>query len=344
MAVPSELPSTPAPESVTVHDTDEEVVRKLGSGSQDALRVLHQRYAALVFTVATRFVDTAAAEDIVQDVFVTIWKRHETFDPSRGSFKNWIVQITRHRALNELRSKRARGKVSDEPLAELPDDSLEPDEAQWLAHRRALIRKAVDGLPPAQRQALSLAFFDDLTHEQIAALLQAPLGTAKTRIRLGLRRLAPVLLSVLSVLSAGLIWFAVQRHEERAVQTERALRMVTASDVVPLRLRSAPGVEGNAHGSYRTRAGAGIAVLTTSHLSALAGAERYVAWAHFPSGWRSLGPVTVESDGRSVSVAEVDPATVPDELRVTVEQPGERGEPRGRTVLEWSNGDGAPVK
>lgn len=341
MAIPSELPNTAAPERTTAQDTDEELVRELGSGSEDALRVLHQRYAALVFTVATRFVDMAAAEDIVQDVFLTIWRKHQTFDPSRGSFKSWIVQIARHRALNDLRSKQARGRVSDEPLAELSDDSLEPDEAQWLAHRRALIRKAVDGLPPAQRQALSLAFFDDLTHEQVAAVLQTPLGTAKTRIRLGLRRLGPVLLSVLS---AALVWFVVQRHEERATQTERALRMVTASDVVPFRLRSAAGVETDAHGSYRTRPGAGIAVLTTSHLPALAGSDAYVAWARFPNGWRSLGTVTVENDGRSVTVAEVDPATAPDEIRVTVEQSGERGAPRGRVVLEWSRGGGGRVE
>jgi RNA polymerase sigma-70 factor (ECF subfamily) len=336
MAVSSDFPMTSMPDREAARDPDEELVRRLGSGSEDALRVLHQRYAALVFTVATRFVDSAAAEDVVQDVFLTIWKKHQTFDPARGSFKNWIVQIARHRALNELRSKQRRGKQSDEPLAELPDDSLEPDEEQWLLHRRALIQRAVDGLPPEQRQALSLAFFDDLTHEQVAAVLRTPLGTAKTRIRLALRRLAPVLLSVLS---GALIWFAVRRHEEQVAQTERALRMVTTSDVVPLRLHAAPGVEGDAHGSYRTRPGAGIAVVTTSHLTVLTGSERYVAWAHFPGGWQSLGAVNVESDGRSVSVAEVGPGAAPDDIRVTVEPSSKSDEPRGRVVLEWARSD-----
>jgi RNA polymerase sigma-70 factor (ECF subfamily) len=343
MAVRSDLPmTTSAPDRNTARDPDEEVVRRLSTGSEDALRILHQRYAALVFTVATRFVDTAAAEDIVQDVFLTIWKKHRTFDPARGSFKNWIVQITRHRALNEVRRKQGPGKRSDEALADLPDDSLEPDEEQWLAHRRALIQKAVDGLPPAQRQALSLAFFDDLTHEQIAAALRTPLGTAKTRIRLALRRLAPVLVSVLSVLSVALVWFAVRRHDEHAAQTERALRMVTASDVVPLRLRAARGVGDDAHGSYRSRAGAGIAVLTTSHLPPLAKPDSYVAWAHFPSGWRSLGSLSVEDDGRSVSVAAIDPGAVPDDIRVTVEPPGKHDAPRGNTVLEWTRSDAIP--
>src|SRR5678815_2580261 len=101
MAVQSDFPTTSAPERATAQDADEELVRKLGSGGEDALRVLHQRYAALVFTVATRFVDTATAEDVVQDVFLSIWKKHRTFDPARGSFKNWVVQIARHRALNE---------------------------------------------------------------------------------------------------------------------------------------------------------------------------------------------------------------------------------------------------
>ncbi len=340
MTVPIDPPPLSARPPAIAHPPDDALVALLGRGDPDALRALHHRYAALVFTMAARLVDAATAEEVVQDVFLTLWKRHATFDPARGSFKSWIVQIARRRALNELRRKQGRGQHSDESLDRLSDDVLEPDEAQWLAHRRTVIQAAVDALPAAQRQALSLAFFDELTHEQIASVLRTPLGTTKTRIRLALRRLAPVLVAVLAV--AMVVWI-VRRRDERRARDERALRMVTASDVVPLHLTPAPGLPGAAHGSYRTRAGAGIAVLTTTHLSPLASPESYVAWAHDQGGWRLLGPVNVESDGRSLLVSETDPGRAAlDEVRVTRESsvPGET--PRGLIVLAWSASEAVP--
>lgn len=331
-----DLRTSPAAEPGTAEDSDDELVRKLGAGDENALRILHHRYAALVFTVAARFVEAATAEDVVQDVFVTLFQKHHAFDPARGSFKSWVVQIARHRALNEVRGKKSRGQHSEAPLTTLADDSLEPDEMVWLEHRRAVIRRAVDALPSPQRQALSLAFFDELTHEQIASVLRTPVGTTKTRIRLALRRLAPLLLAVLS---AGVIVFFLRRREEHAARNEQALRMVTASDVVPLRLHAGPGIPDDAHGTYRTRPGAKVSVITTSHLPILAGPTRYVAWDHRLSGWKWLGTVVTEGDGRSVLVSESDPGTHPDEIRVTVEQNDEREAPRGNVVLDWSEPD-----
>src|SRR5690242_789492 len=87
---------------------DEELVARLRGADQDALRELHRRYAGLVFAVAARVVDAATAEEVVQDVFVTLWKKHDAFDPSRGSFKGWIAQIARRRALNARRRDDAR--------------------------------------------------------------------------------------------------------------------------------------------------------------------------------------------------------------------------------------------
>jgi RNA polymerase sigma-70 factor (ECF subfamily) len=318
----------------TARETDDALVARLGLGDEDALRALHRRYAALVFTVAARIVDAATAEEVAQDVFVTLWNKHHSFDPKRGSFKSWLVQIARRRALNELRRKEGRGRHSDEPLADLADDSLEPDEAQWLAHRREVIRAAVDALPVAQRQALSLAFFDELTHEQIASVLRTPVGTTKTRIRLALQRLAPVLLAVLAATAIVLI---VRRREQRAARNEHALRMVTSSDVVPLRLVPGPGMPVEAHGTYRARSGANVAVLTTSHLPVPAASEGYFAWARRADGWRLLGPVVVESDGRSMLVSEVDPeSATPEEIRVTRESSSPNETPRGPIVLTWS--------
>jgi RNA polymerase sigma-70 factor (ECF subfamily) len=342
MTVSDASHSIPAQAHPPARETDESLVARLGCGDEDALRALHQRYAALVFAIAARVVDAATAEEVVQDVFVTLWKKHETFDPARGSFKGWIAQIARHRALNEQRRDQARARRSDEDMTQLPDDSVEPDEAQWLAHRRSVIRAAVDALPAAQRQALSLAFFDELTHEQIASVLHTPVGTTKTRIRLALRRLAPVLIAVVSV---AVVVLVARRREEAAARNREALRMVTASDVVPLHLAPAPGTPAEAHGSYRARPGATVAVLTTSHLPPIAAPDAYVAWAHREDGWHLLGSVVVESDGRSLLVTDgYVTGAGPDEIRVTRESSSPAAAPGGTTVLGWSGAAAPPSR
>jgi RNA polymerase sigma-70 factor (ECF subfamily) len=315
-------------------ESDEALVARLARQDETALRELHHRYAALVFTVAARFVGSTSAEEVVQDVFVTLWTKHASFDPARGAFKPWLVQITRRRALNAIRSAKGEGAHDGEALGDLEADTVAPDEARWIAHRQAVIRAAVEALPEAQRKALSLAFFDELTHEQIARILGTPVGTIKTRIRLGLKRLAPLLLVALAAVTVALV---MRRREQRAARNEAALRMVTASDVVPRRLGPGPSAPAEAHGNYRTRPGATVAVLTTSGLPLAAQAETYVAWAHAADGWHRLGPVVVESDGRSLLVSDVQPgAAPPDRLEVTRETSDTGVAPLGTVVLEWS--------
>jgi RNA polymerase sigma-70 factor (ECF subfamily) len=309
-------------------------VARLAHRDEAALRELHRRYAALVFTVAARVVGAASAEEVVQEVFVILWTKHASFDAARGAFKPWLVQITRRRALNGLRRTRREGPHESEGLEQLEADAVAPDEARWLTHRQAVIRAAVAALPETQRRALSLAFFDDLTHEQIAEVLGTPVGTTKTRIRLALKRLAPMLLAAL--VTAVLV-SRMRRREERAARNEEALRMVTASDVVPLRLAPSPDAPAEAHGSYRARPGATVAVLTTSHLPALPAGAAYVAWARAGEGWRRLGPVVVEGDGRSLLVDRIEPGVAaPDELRVTREATAAADAPRGAVLLDWT--------
>ncbi len=337
-------PRPPVTTSASIsEDTDEALVARLAQGDERALRQLHHRYAALVFGVASRFVGGATAEEIVQDVFVTLWTKHASFDPTRGSFKPWLMQITRRRALNGLR--RAHGQKAhrdDEEVDRLESDAVAPDESQWLSHRQDVIRAAVDALPAAQRRALSLAFFDELTHEQIARVLGTPIGTTKTRIRLALKRLAPVLLAALAATAIAVF---LRRREESVARNEEALKMVTASDVVPLRLAPTQAAPPAAHGTYRTRPGARVAVLTTSNLPAIADGEEYVAWAHGGDGWRRLGPVVIEGDGRSVLVGALEVgAAPPDELRVTREVRRSGDEPHGPVLLLWSAGAAAPQK
>src|SRR6266508_122709 len=154
----------------------------------------------------------------------------------------------------------------------IPDDTSAPDEIAWREYRRAAIRTAVAALPPPQRQALSLAFLEELTHEQVAVFLGLPLGTTKTRIRDGMRRLRGPLMALLAttllVVAAGLVTVSVRsRHQQGDLQrNEDALQMVTSSDAVAIRLVAAPGIPEETHGTYRTRPGADIAVLTLSHV------------------------------------------------------------------------------
>ena len=310
---------------------DETLVARLALRDENALRELHRRYAALVFSVAMRYVGAASAEEVVQDVFVALWNKHGSFDPARGSFKPWLAQIARRRAMNRLRDARRDAPAIDDAIDDIASDAALPDESQWQSHRQEVIRAAVDALPEAQRQALSLAFFDELTHEQIAKVLGTPVGTAKTRIRLAMKRLGPMLLLTLGAVVALVLW---KRRNDDADRDEDALRMVTASDVVPVHLAPTPAAPPDAHGSYRARPGTRVAVITTSHLPALGAGEAYVAWARGADGWQRLGSVKVEADGRSLLVVTTDPMrAAPEEIVVSREALSSGREPSGAVVL-----------
>jgi RNA polymerase sigma-70 factor (ECF subfamily) len=172
---------------------DDELVRRLAHGRHDALDMLHERYTPCLTSLAARQLGRTAAQDIVQDVFVSIWRHAHSFDPRRGTFRAWVVQITRRRIINELRRRRSRPQAEADPdgtlLAKLSDDV--PDIADQLAdgERRSEVRRALQVLPQPQREAIALAFLDEFTHEEVARTLRIPLGTTKTRIRSGLLKL-----------------------------------------------------------------------------------------------------------------------------------------------------------
>src|SRR5262249_46857821 len=144
---------------------------------------------------------------IVQDVFVAIWKNARSFDPSRGPARPWLLQIAHYRIANELRRRSRRPQTLADPdgerLASLPDPGPDQSEEAWLAYKRENLARALEKLPPPQRQALGLAYFAELSHDQIARILELPLGTAKSRIRAGVRNLR-VLLAPLALLLAAL--------------------------------------------------------------------------------------------------------------------------------------------
>jgi len=259
--------------SMGADTSDEELMRQLAEGQQEALGPLHARYASSIHGVAARSFDRATAEEISQEAFLAVWRRAASFDPTRGTFRAWVLQITRSSVLNEVRRRsrrpRAATQINVSEGDHVRDPGLDPAEAAWREHRRDVVRAAVAALPPPQREALSLAFLEDLTHEQVAAFLDLPLGTTKSRIRSGLKalsgRLAPLV--ALGVMLAGLLTFAGLRehaHQAALRRQGRALVLVTNSEVVPRRLGPAPGVNPQAHGNYRSRPGVDLAVLTLS--------------------------------------------------------------------------------
>src|SRR5204862_7078203 len=166
-------------------------------------------------------------------------------------------------------------------------------------HSRTALRAAIGELPPLQREALDLAFFDDLTHEQVATELDLPLGTTKTRIRAGLQKLRDKLGPQWAALVALglLVALGIRYRSEHATleRYDRALSMVTASDSVNLRLGPMPGRPEEMHARYRGRPGVGTAVITFSKFPPAPEGRTYQAWARHGATWTSLG--TVRPDG-----------------------------------------------
>jgi RNA polymerase sigma-70 factor (ECF subfamily) len=166
------------------------VIAAVAAGDDVAFASLYDALAPTVFGVVKRVLrDPAQAEEVTQEVFVELWRQATRYDPSRGSPRTWAVTIAHRRAVDRVRSEQAhrdRHAVVGAAAVESPpspeDESLDVDD-----RRRA--REALGGLPAAQREALELAYYDGLTHVQIAERLDVALGTVKTRIRDGLIRL-----------------------------------------------------------------------------------------------------------------------------------------------------------
>ena len=322
--------------------SDEALMAELATGRQEAIGPLHGRYASLVFNLAAQTIDRATAEEIVQDVFVAVWRKAGTFDPARGTFRAWVLRITHLRVLNELRRRGRRVRVEPDAeglhLGSVPEPGPGPVEEAWREHRRVIVRAAVESLPPPQRQALSLAFLEDLTHEQIADFLDLPLGTAKTRIRSGLKTLRTYLSPLFA---AGLIvvaLFAVGYYSEQSRRYHDALQLVTSSDVVPLRMAAATGTsnETDTHGNYRGRPGVPLAVLTFSHFGPALAGHAYQAWGEFGGRWVLLGTVHPRNDGRDLLIAEGPHLkSPPTALKVTLEPLGTPRAPSGPPVIVW---------
>ena len=330
-------PEPPAP-------ADEQLMREVASGRQEAVGQLYARYAPLISGMAAQALDRATAEEIVQDVFLAVWKNAASFDPGRGPLRPWILQIAHFRIANELRRRSRRPRTDSDPegsvLESLPDPGPDGAEHAWSEHRRQILRSAFDKLPAPQRQALGLAFFEDLTHDQVAAALDLPLGTAKSRIRGGLRNLRVMLAPLaailgLLVLAAGLA-IRMQQNRQGLARDERALAMLTSSDSETLHLSAAPGQPDQTHGNYRYRPGGTIAVITFSNFPAAPPGRVYRVWVRHGGAWTALGEGVPDIAGPARLTAEGQALAVrPDEIAVTLEPGRGSPTPTGTTIVSW---------
>jgi RNA polymerase sigma-70 factor, ECF subfamily len=166
---------------------DQETLARIARGEHDALADLYDRHARPVYSLALRILrDRPDAEDVVQEVFTQAWSQASRYDMARGAVGAWLLNMTRSRAIDRLRSKRSRpdSRVSDRSGALNVADTAESQDLQLLsAEQLAKLKSALDGLPLLQRIAVELAYFEGLSHSEIAERLEEPLGTVKTRIR-----------------------------------------------------------------------------------------------------------------------------------------------------------------
>lgn len=173
------------------------LVVKIAGGDHEALGALYDRLSPLVFSVALRILrDRSDAEEVTLDVFSQLWRTAKQFRSERGGVLTWIAVLARSRALDRLRSRSARVRVQEsveQATHDVVSPSPNPEEFAALAEHRRAVRSALDLLSGEQREALEMAYFSGMSHSELAAALGQPLGTVKTRIRLGMIKLRQVL-------------------------------------------------------------------------------------------------------------------------------------------------------
>jgi RNA polymerase sigma-70 factor (ECF subfamily) len=172
---------------------DETLAIRLIDGDQHALGDAYDQYSSFVFGLARRVTgDPRAAEDVTQEVFIALWERPEAYDADRGSLRTWLATLAHRRAVDLVRREVARRRRTEREAARATSvPNVEESALALVAAER--VRAAVNGLPPDQRQAIELAYFGGKTYREVGQGLGIPEGTAKSRLRLGLRRIADTL-------------------------------------------------------------------------------------------------------------------------------------------------------
>ena len=172
--------------------SDEVLLARVAEGRQEAVGVLFDRHQRSMYGLALRITgDDATAQDAVQDAFVSIWRNASRFDAQRASGRAWMLAIAHHRAIDTVRRRRPLGELPDAASGNMPPALVRPDVWTEVVARldAATVRRALDRLSSVQREVLELAYFAGLTQQDIAARTRTPLGTVKSRARLGLMAL-----------------------------------------------------------------------------------------------------------------------------------------------------------
>jgi RNA polymerase sigma-70 factor (ECF subfamily) len=162
---------------------DAALLEAVAEGNQDAMAAVFDRYSRIVYCIALRVLrEPGLAEDVMQEVLLQVWKRPQSFVAQRGNLASWLSVVTRNRAIDVLRKLSPLDPLEDMPLPD-PRDMTQASEQGWLMDK---VRTALETLPAEQQGPLELAYFQGLSHTEIAEQTGSPLGTVKTRIRAGL--------------------------------------------------------------------------------------------------------------------------------------------------------------
>lgn len=162
------------------------------AGDQSALAALYDESSRLVYSMAVRLLgDVADAEEVTMDVYTQVWRAAAAYDSSRGSVAAWLITLARSRAIDRIRSRSGRrnNETAFPETFDLASEGTSPERQTEEMQRRHRVTAALQTLPPEQREVVRLAFFAGLTHSELAARLQQPLGTVKTRLRTGMMKL-----------------------------------------------------------------------------------------------------------------------------------------------------------
>jgi RNA polymerase sigma-70 factor (ECF subfamily) len=172
---------------------DLDAVRLMAGGDGSALATLYDRHARVTYSLALRILgEPQEAEEVVQDVFAQAWRQASRFDRSRGAVVAWLLMMTRSRSIDRVRARRAMPAAAGDPdqaFGLIADSADGPERVALTTERASRLKEALDTLPLIQRVPIELAFFEGLTHVEVAERLEVPLGTIKTRIRLGLMKM-----------------------------------------------------------------------------------------------------------------------------------------------------------
>jgi RNA polymerase sigma-70 factor, ECF subfamily len=178
--------------------TDEQLISAICKGEEFAIEVLYERYHRYVYSLAYRILrDPVASEDIVQDAFLSIWRKASSYQMQHGSVQSWVQAIVRHRAIDKVRAAANRDyqwtSLQADNVQEPPSEQPDVWEQAWQSEQHRIILEVLDQIPIEQRIVIELAYFGGFTHAEIAEQCHVPLGTVKGRMRLGLQKMKSLL-------------------------------------------------------------------------------------------------------------------------------------------------------